>query len=213
MTLKVYDFRADLGNVVVTPEIRSRFLKFEPGTGGARHSHDLGHEVFLVLDGEAEFEIEGQRAVLGPGQMCVAYADEKHEVRCVGDKPTTLYLSVTPHLEPTHTSWDESGRKKPFLYGSATARERAEAGGPPTDTLALTNQLGGAAQALADVASANAKEQRARAADLRGALGLGDQAAARAAVDAMWASVYATCRAFRAMESVWNELTPAATQR
>ena len=31
----------------------------EPGEEGPRHSHDVGQEVFLVLDGECEFEIEG----------------------------------------------------------------------------------------------------------------------------------------------------------
>mgnify|MGYP000271248976 CR=1 FL=1 len=211
MALKVYDYRKDVRNVVITPEIRSRFLKFEPGTGGARHSHDLGHEIFLVLEGEAEFEIEGERAILGPGQMCVAYADQKHEVKCVGDKPITMYLSVTPHLEPTHTSWTEAGEKKPFRYGPSTARERAEAGLPPLDPSALIDEHVAASNALAEAAAASAQEQELQAVELRRALAAGDKAAAKAAVDAMWAGIYATCKALSAMETVWNQLSPAAT--
>ena len=54
---------------VVTPQIRSRFLKMEPGQSAQRHSHDLGHEIFLILEGRVEFEIDGEIEALGPGQM------------------------------------------------------------------------------------------------------------------------------------------------
>ena len=89
MGFPVYDFREDVRNVLVTPQIRSRFLRMEPGQVARRHSHDLGHEVFLVLSGRAEFEIEGETAELGPGQMCVVLADQLHAVRVVGDEPMT----------------------------------------------------------------------------------------------------------------------------
>jgi quercetin dioxygenase-like cupin family protein len=212
LALKVFDYRKDLRNIVITPEIRSRFLKFEPGTGGARHSHDLGHEVFLVLEGQAEFEIEGERAILGPGEMCIAYADEMHEVTCVGDKPITMYLSVTPHLEPTHTSWTEAGTKKPFRYGPSTKQERADAGLPPFDPVALIDEHLAACNALAETATASAQDQETQAVALRHALASGDKEAAKEAVDAMWASIYATCKALRSMEMVWNQLSPAATE-
>ena len=111
MSIEVFDYRTDVRNVVITPEIRSRFLRMEPGEVAIRHSHDLGHEVFLVLEGQCEFEIEGDRAVLGPGQMCFARRDQMHQVRTVGDVPMTMYLSVTPHIDPTHTMWDERRAK------------------------------------------------------------------------------------------------------
>ena len=62
MALTVYDYREDVMNVLVTPQIRSRFMRMEPGEGGGAHSHDLGHEVFLVLEGRAEFTIDGETA-------------------------------------------------------------------------------------------------------------------------------------------------------
>src|SRR5437763_15894207 len=95
MSFAVYDFRTDVRNLLVTPQIRSRFLRMEPGQVARRHSHDLGHEVFLVLAGRAAFEIEGETAELGPGQMCVVLADQLHSVRVIGAEPMTMYLSVT----------------------------------------------------------------------------------------------------------------------
>ena len=121
MSLEVYDFRTDVRNILVTPQIRSRFLRFEPGTVAQRHTHDLGHEIFLILSGRCEFEIDGEKAELGPGQLCIALTDQQHSVRVLGDEPMTMYLSVTPHIQPTHTFWNEDGTKKPprFISNSA----------------------------------------------------------------------------------------------
>ena len=60
MAFAVYDYRTDIRNVLVTPQIRSRFVRMEPGPTPSPHSHDLGHEVFLVLSGRALFEIDGE---------------------------------------------------------------------------------------------------------------------------------------------------------
>src|SRR2546426_11555417 len=103
MCFPIYDYRTDVRNVLVTPQIRARFLRMEPGQVAALHSHDLGHEGFLILEGRAVFEIDGETQELGPGQMCVALADQVHSVRVAGEEPMTMYLSVTPHVQPTHT--------------------------------------------------------------------------------------------------------------
>jgi quercetin dioxygenase-like cupin family protein len=205
--IDVYDYRTDVRNVVITPEIRSRFMRMEPGSVAARHSHDLGHEVFLVLEGQAEFEIDGERAVLGPGQMCFARADQMHQVRVVGDMPMTLYLSVTPHIEPTHTRWDGCGRKLPPRYGTATVTERANrpiSGRPPA---ILIDRHEAAAKALAAAAAANNAAQETEAAVLRRAVAAGDTHVAKAAVDAMWQHIYLTYKSVQALEAAWNDLT------
>lgn len=126
MAFEVFDYRHDLKNVFISPEIRSRFLKMEPGEVSVRHSHDLGQEIFLVLRGKAEFEIEGYRQVLTAGQLCVAEIDERHSIRCLGDEPMMMYLSVTPHVEPTHTRWGQQGNKLQPNYGPSTRQERSE---------------------------------------------------------------------------------------
>lgn len=212
MPFDVYDYRTAVRNVVITPEIRSRFMRMEPGTVATRHSHDLGHEVFLVLEGQAEFEIDGDRAVLGPGQMCFARADQMHQVRVVGATPMTLYLSVTPHLEPTHTLWDEHGNKLPPRYGTATVAERAEQHGLLDSTEVLAGRHVAAAKALADAAATNAAAQEAGAAALRRALAGGDSAAAKAALDGMWHQIYLTYKSIQALERSWNEVTLLAPE-
>ena len=40
MGFPVYDYRTDVRNVLVTPQIRSRFLRMEPDK--VHKSHDLG---------------------------------------------------------------------------------------------------------------------------------------------------------------------------
>src|ERR1051326_5799820 len=136
MTLEVWDATRDVKNLFITPEIRSRIMRFEPHQLSSGHTHDLGHEMFLVLEGQAEFTIDGSTAVLGAGQACVARAGQWHEVRAFGDGPMTLYLSVTPHVEPTHTQWDrEGGNQLPYRYGGATRAERETEASQPVGTL------------------------------------------------------------------------------
>ena len=208
----VYDYRTDVRNVVVMPEIRGRFLRMEPGEVGPFHSHDVGHEVFLVLEGRAEFEIEGHRAVLGPGQLCLARAGERHEVRVVGDAPMTLFLTVTPHLEPTHTFWTAEGETLPPVYGSWTPGGHADQP-PPTDPLpALAARYAAATRSLAEAIAAQTAAQEAASATLERVAAAGDHAGAKAVVDNLWESMRATCQRFRDLEYAWNDLALRAGQ-
>jgi mannose-6-phosphate isomerase-like protein (cupin superfamily) len=202
----VYDYRKDVRNVIIMPEIRSRFLRMEPGEVAIRHSHDLGQEVFLILEGQCEFEIEGEYAVLGPGQMCFAGANQMHRVRTIGDQPMTMYLSVTPHIEPTHTFWDDQGHRLPPRYGGATANERAartEQTEPMADLLA---RHVAAAKALAVAAASAATAQESGATALTAALAAGDTAAAKAAVDDMSETMVQAYTAIRDLGPAWNEI-------
>src|SRR6266446_6821237 len=168
VALEVFDARTDIRNLFITPEIRSRVMRFQPGEVSHGHTHDLGHEMFVVLAGQAEFTIAGDSGLVGPGQICVARAGEWHEIRIVGDKPMTLYLSVTPHIEPTHTQWDrEGGTQLPYRYGGSTRAERQARTEPaePVDTL-LERHLR-ASNALATAARHNAAAQQLAAKQLQ----------------------------------------------
>ncbi len=121
MALTVYDYRTDLRNILTTPQIRARFMPLGVGQTARGHSHDLGHEIFLILQGRAEFEIDGERAVLGPGQACIALVDQGHTVRNVGDEEVIMYLSVTPHILPTHTLWTAEGEREAPHFNPAAA--------------------------------------------------------------------------------------------
>lgn len=210
MPIEVFDYRTDIRNFFIAPEVRARVIRREPGTAGDGHTHDLGHEIFLILEGRAEIVIEGESALLGPGQMCIARANQWHQIRVVGDEPLIYYLSVTPHLEPTHTQWDRpGGTKLPYKYGASTRDERRARTAPPDAPGVLLARHLAASHALADAATANAAAQEAAAPDLRRALDAGDTAAAKEAIDAMWRSFFTMYTQLQALEVAWNELAPA----
>lgn len=211
MALEVFDSRSDVRNLFITPEIRSRVMRFQPGDLAHGHTHDLGHEMFVVLAGQAEFTIAGESGLVGPGQICVARAGEWHEIRVVGDEPMTLYLSVTPHIEPTHTQWDrEGGTQLPYRYGGSTRAEREARTAPLEAADVLLDRHLAASSALASAATVNGAAQEKAASDLRRALASDDAAAAHAAIDEMWRSMRAMYARLQQLELAWNELAPTA---
>jgi quercetin dioxygenase-like cupin family protein len=213
MPFPTYDYRRDIKNLFVTPQLRSRFLRMEPGEVGGRHSHDLGHEIFLILQGQCEMEIDGDSAVLGPGQLCVAFAHQMHQARNVGDGPMIMYLSVTPHIEPTHTVYDPTtGERRPPRYNPATLFDQPDSlADVPTTELAERHLA--AARELADVTKAAAEVQAAGAAALEAAAERNDLAAIATAMDALLEQVYATHQSVNAMTEAWNNLAPRAAGR
>ena len=193
MGFPVYDYRTDVRNVLVTPQIRSRFLKMEPGQSAQRHSHDLGHEIFLILEGRVEFEIEGETEELGPGQMCIALTDQPHSVRVLGDEPMTMYLSVTPHIHPTHTPRSEDGERLPHNFMSARAYDVE-----PDMQISIEELIARqvhAAQLLAELTRTCAAVQQEMGDQLKTALAEGDTDAAITARKAMWEALYPVYKA------------------
>ncbi len=211
MAFRVYDYRTDICNVLVTPQIRARFMRIEVGevSGGPRaglgHSHDLGYEVFLVLQGQAEFEIGGEMQVLAPGQMCYAPVDQRHTVRNVGTEPVILYLSVTPHIQPTHTGWTDEDDKEPPRFNPSGVYDVPPNRGTPTRAL-LARHLA-AMEALVEQAQTARDVQRTQVEALRQALHSGQHQAACQAQDAMWAALYPLFRQVYDLAEAWNDLT------
>jgi quercetin dioxygenase-like cupin family protein len=211
--LEHFDYRTDVRNVFISPEIRSRFQKIAPGTVTPSHTHDVGFELWLVMEGHVEFNIAGSVAVLGPGQGCIAKPDEPHFLRVVGDQPATVYLSVTPHIEPTHTWWDDHGKRAAPRWGGSTVNERAQRKdpGPPIEETA-SKQLA-AARALADAAMESARKQEQALRDLTKAVSTQDAAATEASLEAIAEQITSTYKALQAMLDPWNELAPRAARR
>jgi quercetin dioxygenase-like cupin family protein len=212
MPYTVFDYRHDIKNLFITPQIRGRFLRMEPGEVHGRHSHDLGDELFLILDGQCDMEIEGHHEILGPGQACVAFAHQMHQARNAGDGPMTMYLSVTPHIEPTHTQYDqETWERLPPRYNPPTAFDKVDtlADVPTAD---LADRHLAAALGLAETARSAAESQVASIAALKCAAAGDDAVAFKAAMDEVWEQVYATYRALNVLAAAWNDLAPRAAQ-
>jgi quercetin dioxygenase-like cupin family protein len=211
MSFEVYDYHTTNRNVLVTPEIRARLYHMAPGQVDRRHSHDLGHEIFLILEGEAEFNINGVKKVLGPGQMCVALADEIHQVRnLLPDRPTIMYLSVTPHIHPTHTGRnDDDSRVPPHFPPNANYHVDQDMRVPVTE---LVDRFADQVETLASTVEASVSTKLATVKALRRALADGDSEAAAAARNTLWEALYSIHKELSALDEVWNELAPRATE-
>lgn len=204
MDLPVYDFRTDIKNILVTPQIRSRFLKMAVGQFNEGHTHDLGHEIFLILQGKAEFVIEGKKAVLGPGQMCIALTDEWHSVENVGDEEVIMYLSVTPHIQPTHTRWHEDGTKQPPNFAPNTNYDLEM--DRTTPTADLVDACLGTADTFTAAAEQFAKTMTDQADALKRAAAAKDQDAVIEARNTMWDALSAVYSTLADFSDDWNEL-------
>lgn len=206
-----YDCRADLRNVLITPQIRARLCRIEPGTGthDQFHTHDLGHEIFLILSGRVEFKISGQLVELGPGQMCYALAGEPHSVRVLGEEPVYMYLSVTPHIQPTHTFYSEDGQRLPPLFRPSSDYDAQADVAPAAE---LVERCAAATRRAAQAAQASAQLQEELAGALKQALAAGDQREAGRLRETIWISLLETFKSVDQLAAAWNELAPRAGQ-
>lgn len=209
MGFKVYDFRndEDICNMLVNPHIRSRFLRMEPGTMANRHSHDLGYEIFLILQGRVIFEISGAEAELGPGQMCIAQPDEPHQVRVISEEPMIMYLSVTPHIQPTHTARDDEGNRLPLQFQPSSAYD------VDTDTetplVDLVDRQVEAARRLAEITQESLRIHETAAIQLKAAVAAGDDTALAAIRQQIWESgIYPSYKHLEFLGELWNSTSP-----
>jgi quercetin dioxygenase-like cupin family protein len=210
VALRVFDFHHDVKNFLITPEIRMRFYRMEVGQVDGRHSHDLGHEIFLILEGRCAMEVDGETAILEPGQACVALRDQLHQARNVGDTPVLMYLSVSPHVLPTHTFWSadphEGGHKLPGRYNlSYLAPSEQLPAAPLTD---LVDRHLEAVWSLAKAAASVASLHSDLGPELRQLALAGDFAAARIRIDLFWSELLPLLRSVSSVEASWNELAP-----
>jgi quercetin dioxygenase-like cupin family protein len=210
MPFTVYDYRNPdhIKNLLVTPEMRSRILKMEPGQGfNSRHSHDLGHEIFLILQGTAEFEIEGDIQTVETGQLCFARTDEAHSVRVVGDEPVIMYLSVTPHILPTHTGRTPEGDAKPYSFSPVSAYDVEL--DPVISQETRISRHRAAIEALNSAAGSLATNH----AEALNNLGSNDSESPEAIREEMWKDVYKVFKAVSELGDSWNDLSHDITDR
>jgi len=208
MPIAVYDYHTDNTNLIVHPEIRGRFMRMQPAPAARMHSHDVAGEIFLVLEGQCEFLVEDEHVTCGPGQLIYVEPRLKHTLHAVGDTQCIVYLSVTPHVEPTHTRYDEANQPLSPEYGMW----RGTAGDPQPEatTADLAARYVDAARRLADMARTNADDAERQYQGLVTAAAGGDQAALKAAADALWLSLREVLLQVSTLEKDWNAVAPRA---
>ena len=207
--IQVFDYRKDIANVVVHPEIRGRFMQMEPAPAGRMHSHDLGGEIFLVLQGRCEFIVEEERVTCGPGQLIYVEPRLKHTLHAVGSETCVVYLSVTPHVEPTHTQYDEAYNRLPPRYGTWRGKENREAQSD-VSTEKLAESYVDAARKLSLLSQENAEAQTQCLQALKKAIAEADQEGTKQAMDEMWLKLRDVLQQTSSVELAWNALAPRA---
>ena len=152
------------------------------------------------MAGRAEFRIDGGTREVGPGQLCVALADEIHSVRTVGDEPMTMYLSVTPHIQPTHTGRTAGGERMPTRFAPSSSYDVEPDDTPSIGELVNCNLE--RARVLAQDAEALVRVQEDAADCLQG----DRKDAAVEAREAVWEALYKVFRQAYNLADGWNAL-------
>lgn len=205
MSLRIFDFRneEDIRNILVTPHIRSRILRLKAGSEMKDfHSHDLGHEIFIILQGRCRFEIDGEQTVLGPGQMCIALADQPHRVNVVGEEDVIMYLSVTPHIVPTHTDRTSEGKRKPHSFWPP---EHYDAVGVIRSS---NEELMDRMSKLARSASRSLSKCAEKTEDLKQISATETNGNVRDTREKVWKDLIATFQDIYTLSEAWNDLAP-----
>jgi len=65
------------------------YIRCEPGKGIGSHAHESA-EVFVVMSGRWEIDVEGTKTVLNPFDVVSVPPDLFHEARNVGEEPAVL---------------------------------------------------------------------------------------------------------------------------
>jgi hypothetical protein len=115
------------------------------------------------------------------------------------------YLSVTPHIQPTHTHWTEEGASAAPRFQPSTNYDV-----PPdrdTATGELLEQHLAAMERLAQTTQIARGAQRAQAEAFQRALEAGDTPAALQARDAMWEALFPLFAQVYELADAWNDLT------
>ena len=78
-----------------------------PGQATQRHYHRASEEIYFVLDGEGEMELDGERRPVGAGDAVAIPAGAWHELRAEGDRPLRILCSCAPPYRREDTFFEE----------------------------------------------------------------------------------------------------------
>ena len=71
-----------------------------PGKASVPHYHPEVEEVYYLLQGEAEMEVDGQVEMVGPGDVVVIPPGSTHHIRNLGDSEVVLVVTCAPAWTP-----------------------------------------------------------------------------------------------------------------
>ncbi len=77
-----------------------------PGQATQRHYHRASEEIYFVLDGEGELELDGERRRVGAGEAVAIPPGAWHELRAEGDRPLRILCCCAPPYRHEDTFFD-----------------------------------------------------------------------------------------------------------
>ncbi|MDX6543377.1 MAG: hypothetical protein QOK32_980 [Gaiellaceae bacterium] len=67
-----------------------------PGQVTQRHYHRVSEEIYFVLDGEGEMDVDGEKRRVSAGDAVAIPAGAWHELGAEGDRPLRILCSCVP---------------------------------------------------------------------------------------------------------------------
>lgn len=77
-----------------------------PGQATQRHYHAVSEELYVLLEGEGEVEVDGQRRPVGAGDAILIVPGAWHQIRAVGDAELRFLCCCAPPYAHSDTYFD-----------------------------------------------------------------------------------------------------------
>jgi mannose-6-phosphate isomerase-like protein (cupin superfamily) len=78
----------------------------EPGQATQRHYHARSEELYVLLEGEGEMEVDGERSRVAPGQAILIPPGARHQVTASADGPLRFLCCCAPPYSHDDTFFD-----------------------------------------------------------------------------------------------------------
>jgi mannose-6-phosphate isomerase-like protein (cupin superfamily) len=78
----------------------------EPGQTTQRHYHREAEEIYFVLEGEGEMELEGDRARVAQGEAIPIPPGARHQIRNIGVQALRILCCCSPPYRHEDTFFD-----------------------------------------------------------------------------------------------------------
>jgi mannose-6-phosphate isomerase-like protein (cupin superfamily) len=74
-----------------------------PGKTSLKHYHPVAEESYYILSGTAQMEIDGETAILGPGDSVVIPPTKAHQITNAGDDDLVFLAVCVPAWTPDNS--------------------------------------------------------------------------------------------------------------
>lgn len=80
--------------------------ELEPGSETRRHYHARTEELYVLLEGNGELEVEGDRRAVGPGDAILIPPGARHQITAEADAPLRFLCCCAPPYADDDTFFD-----------------------------------------------------------------------------------------------------------